>query len=301
MRRVFWFLSIMCCVGTMAAQKASFTLDQQGCVLWRELLMRGDYWDNANRATYKQTEPKHWRVEKRETQGNETILSGTVFLPDAQLPFTERMSSKAPYEADYLQEIPDVKHTFTFRFYLPVNKYVGHSVWFSGKEFKLPAEAPQKPYQTLGSANDNSLRIQMDDGILQITSETPFKIHLADYRPSSNNYHLNLYFNKVDGKSVAQFHLSFQPYRFTPLDLRPACNMGFRDEVEDDNKGGWTDQGPANDLRMFPVGSQTFCNTTFDIVDPKKNAGKSCIVLGNSRKPAFPLHAEAKQTNAPHG
>ncbi|MBR0459407.1 MAG: hypothetical protein IJJ26_09225, partial [Victivallales bacterium] len=47
--------------------------------------------------------------------------------------------------------------------------------------------------------------------------------------------------------------------------------------------------------------SQTFCNTTFDIVDPKKNAGKSCIVLGNSRKPAFPLHAEAKQTNAPHG
>ncbi len=67
------------------------------------------------------------------------------------------------------------------------------------------------------------------------------------------------------------------------VDLRPFANVGFRDEVECDNKGGWTDQG-GKDMRHLPVGIQTLRGVPFDIIDPDKNSGKSCIVLKNGRQ-----------------
>lgn len=69
-----------------------------------------------------------------------------------------------------------------------------------------------------------------------------------------------------------------------PLDLGAVCNMGFRDELADDGKGGWTDQG-GNDFRYMPLGALTFCGVPFTILDPAKNQGKSCLVLrGNGRQ-----------------
>ena len=82
----------------------------------------------------------------------------------------------------------------------------------------------------------------------------------------------------------------------TPIDLRSSSNMGFRDEVAMDGKGGWTDQG-NNDLRLLPLGRQKFCGVEFNIIDPSANGGKSCIVLRGAERPAFPLSAEVA-TNA---
>ncbi len=75
---------------------------------------------------------------------------------------------------------------------------------------------------------------------------------------------------------------------FFTVDLRSYCNMGFADEVANDGKGGWGDQGPQNDLRNFPVGPQKFLNVPFDIIDPATNAGKSCITLGSAMLKALP-------------
>lgn len=65
---------------------------------------------------------------------------------------------------------------------------------------------------------------------------------------------------------------------FRSVDLRSACNVGFRDEKNQDGTGGWTDQGD-NDLRNLPLGAQTFRGVPFEIVDPAANAGKSAVVL----------------------
>ena len=77
--------------------------------------------------------------------------------------------------------------------------------------------------------------------------------------------------------------------RFVSLDLRPVFNRGFRDDVADDGAGGWTDQGPQNDLSGMPTGRRTFHQVVFDIVDPAANAGASCLVL----------HSEAHAPNCP--
>jgi len=69
-----------------------------------------------------------------------------------------------------------------------------------------------------------------------------------------------------------------------PVDLRPHCTMGFADEKAGDGKGGWSDQGPTNDLSGLPLGRQTFAGIPFDLIDPATNGGLSCVVLGSSQR-----------------
>lgn len=79
------------------------------------------------------------------------------------------------------------------------------------------------------------------------------------------------------------------PDRVETIDLAPFANRGFSDEKDGDQAGGWTDQG-ENDFRMMPVGRVTEAGgIPFDIVDPAKNGGKSCIVLAGTERPYFPL------------
>ncbi|MFA6961582.1 MAG: glycoside hydrolase family 30 beta sandwich domain-containing protein [Opitutaceae bacterium] len=88
---------------------------------------------------------------------------------------------------------------------------------------------------------------------------------------------------------------------FRSIDLRSAANMAFADDVANDRRGGWTDQGPANDMRHMPVGLQTWGGMPFDIIDPAgnlKNPGTSCIVLRGKPRPWLPLETPAIPVNA---
>lgn len=69
-----------------------------------------------------------------------------------------------------------------------------------------------------------------------------------------------------------------------PVDLRPYCTMGFADAKEGDGKGGWSDQGPTNDLSALPVGRHTFAGIPFDLIDPATNGGLACVVLGSAQR-----------------
>jgi len=66
-----------------------------------------------------------------------------------------------------------------------------------------------------------------------------------------------------------------------PIDLTSYCNRGFIDDVGDDGKGGWADQGPKADLRQFPTGKQTFGGVPFTVGEEPR----CCIVLKSSRRP----------------
>jgi hypothetical protein len=69
---------------------------------------------------------------------------------------------------------------------------------------------------------------------------------------------------------------------YTPIDLTAFANRSLVDDVADDGKGGWSDQGPDADLRTFPTGKQTFQGVPFNI-----DKDKSCIVLASSGRPGF--------------
>ena len=57
--------------------------------------------------------------------------------------------------------------------------------------------------------------------------------------------------------------------RFQTIDIRKAANSTYSDETANDDKGGWTDQGAANDLRMFKPGLVTKHGVPFRTIDPK--------------------------------
>lgn len=67
------------------------------------------------------------------------------------------------------------------------------------------------------------------------------------------------------------------------VDLRPYATMGLADEVANDGKGGWTDQGPKLDLHELQAGVADFAGVPFEIVDAARNQGKACVVLGSGQ------------------
>ena len=81
------------------------------------------------------------------------------------------------------------------------------------------------------------------------------------------------------------------PERCVPIDLRSCVTTSFADEKEGDRQGGWFDQG-TNDFRAMPLGRQFAGGVPFDIIDPAKNGGRSCIVLRGGMRPYFPASVE---------
>lgn len=63
------------------------------------------------------------------------------------------------------------------------------------------------------------------------------------------------------------------------LDLTTSANMGFRDDAAGDGKGGWSDQGPDNDLRTFDPARQDYGGVPFRIIDPAANAGRAVLTF----------------------
>jgi len=70
------------------------------------------------------------------------------------------------------------------------------------------------------------------------------------------------------------------------VDLSKLVNRAFADEKADDGQGGWSDQGPTTDLRMFPGAEatqpteQTFNDVPFRILAPL-----GCVVLKSGYRP----------------
>ena len=78
---------------------------------------------------------------------------------------------------------------------------------------------------------------------------------------------------------------------YKPVDLSLFLNRGFKDEVGDDGKGGWSDQGPTADLHEFPTGNQNFGGVPF-LVGQEPNC---CLVLRSNQRP-FPERMPAEAT-----
>ncbi len=91
----------------------------------------------------------------------------------------------------------------------------------------------------------------------------------------------------ISGQEIGDVDIPpLSPAKAFFVDISKVANRGFLDKKGGDGVGGWFDEGEAQDLRLFPVGMQTFEGIPFKIIDPKNNNGKSCIVLhtkGNKR------------------
>jgi hypothetical protein len=75
---------------------------------------------------------------------------------------------------------------------------------------------------------------------------------------------------------------------YKPVDLSAFCNRGLKDDVGDDGKGGWPDQGPKADMHDFPTGDQNFGGVPFALgKEPRR-----CIVLKSNSRPLPDLYPD---------
>lgn len=89
--------------------------------------------------------------------------------------------------------------------------------------------------------------------------------------------------NACSGYSVAKEQV-------VPIDLKARANRGFGD-IDGDGKGGRADQAHNGSLVM-PPGTQVFAGVPFNIIDPAKNDGRSCIALGGCVRTDLPKSCE---------
>lgn len=75
------------------------------------------------------------------------------------------------------------------------------------------------------------------------------------------------------------------------VELSGVVNMGFRDEIAGDGRGGWFDQG-ENDFARMPLGAVSGAGVPFTVIDPAANGGRSALILSGRPRPSFPAAAK---------
>ena len=191
------------------------------------------------------------------------------------------------YRADVSFTEPAELASLSLETRLPVKEYAGNTLKIDGKPFMLPREEQKGLIVHRRAA---MLEIPARNGWISLRGD--FELHIQDnraYKLPSYTVRIRLTpgFGRITAASLA-LTVRCGEGKGIPLDLRRVVNAGFADDVAGDGKGGWTDQGPENDLRMLTPGRQVMKGITFDVIDPAKNGGRSCIMLAGKARPKFP-------------
>ena len=179
---------------------------------------------------------------------------------------------------------------------VPVDVEVG------GKVLELKGEKTKGiVFSTPGHLRERSLVLVA--GNSRFTIRGSFRVRINDARVWSKEplYTVSILpeIREKGTRTGLQIEIEEEKLTSSPVVLASAANMGFRDEKADDGTGGWTDQGPTNDLACIRPGDAVFAGIRFHIADPEKQNNRSCIVRSSSRR--FP-HSGAIPVNAdsPH-
>ena len=201
--------------------------------------------------------------------------------------FVQKMSRVDPRTMRYSVRMtcPDgiAANQLAFALCLPVATHRGGRVMLDGRAAELPAE-PLK-----GSINASGVkRVVVFTTRGKLTFEGNLRVSVQDGRnhKSKEHFRVRLLFSESRGMirdSQLGMTMRYEPYPCAPVDMSKQANMGFRDEVEGDGEGGWTDQG-ENDIRMLRPGTLKACGLSFRVLDPGRNSGKSCLVFAGPQR-----------------
>ena len=178
--------------------------------------------------------------------------------------------------------------TLAFALNVPITKMVGSRLLIDGKELSLT----EKPLRAVTFKEVKRFIVFAPVG--KLIFEGPLAVMVQDPRygegcKSRSNYRFRLMFSPGRGlikNSSISFIIRVAHYETTPIDMSRQANMQFKDEVADDGKGGWTDQGD-NDLRMMKPGRKRYGGVLFNVIDPRRNKGKSCLVFAGPQRDYF--------------
>ena len=171
---------------------------------------------------------------------------------------------------------------------IPVNEVSKLVLFRNGKtvEIKFPKEYKKMELGVYGHCSGGELHLT-NGRILAFKSK--HTIYLQDSRKFKlTSFGMRFWFSGND-LSIT-FEVRKPEFKTIPFD--GSANRSFKDDAADDGKGGWTDQGPSNDLRMLPAGKMVLKGVPFQNADEKKSGRPGAIVVAGERRKFAPYEAE---------
>ena len=232
-------------------------------------------------------------------------VSGTFSPSDdtRSFAFTQNMDRVEPRALRYSAHLscPQgiVANQLAFALCLPIATHRGGRLMLDDRVVDLPVEPLQ------ASVNASGIRrvvVFTTEG--KLTFDGDLKVSVQDGRnhKSTEHFRIRFLFSESHGTirdSRIDMTIRYEPYTCVPVNMSKQANVGFRDDVDGDGKGGWTDQG-ENDIRMLKPGTIKICGLSFRVLDPKRNSGKSCLVFCGPRREHLLKSAELSAPSEPH-
>ena len=288
---IFAFALIFACSRSDAAENAAVNIAPTGefsiAGLRFQLLYRDAQWNSRMQSAA--TVRPEAGFPKRSSELFE--LQGVFNVaPDAAFNLKELIRFRSETQIDYRFSLNSGQAIPANLVALSVNLPMDRALSVNGRPVGFNAEFDPEKWAILHARQETTLEIPLKSGMLILRGTFGFR--LQDERKFKLDHWALWLLADPDSGNVTASELAlsirFQPWRSTPLDLRAAANMGFADPVADDGKGGWTDQGPSNDLAEMHGGGFDFSGIRCNVIEPEDNSGRSCLLFGSKDRPGFP-------------
>lgn len=180
---------------------------------------------------------------------------------------------------------------------LPQDTMSGQRIDIGEESFTLPEDYADQ-WCVYQKENATKVVIPLPSGQLIIEGQFDFQIY--DERRNGMDEYLFMFrapkgSGQIRDSLELNLNYTLKAMGSTPIDISRAVNVGFADDVKDDQKGGWTDQGQENDLYMMKTGILRSAGIDFNVINPDDNRGRSAIVLnGGSHGSHFPDSARVE-------
>ena len=242
--------------------------------------------------SWKPASNSNWQNRKVKWSKNGLTLSAVMPVDWRKADAVETITptGDAEFQLDFQAKFrePTVVNALHGVFQLPAGKM---TVFADGKPVSLPER--YSAMTLLSRSNVKEFRFPVEGGYEVLVSGNPLRLTIQDNRKfDSDTFSFRFGAEPGSGKiKESKLALSFRiiPVKLQPVNLKKTANMDFADEAPGDGKGGWTDQGPENDLRKLKPGTVRTGALSFEVLDPAKNGGRAALVLvGKQRGFAIP-------------
>ena len=225
-------------------------------------------------------------------------------LPDSEIIY--RRISDLEWEASYRLNYPaDFKLNFAaLELEMPIVRMVGKTVEYKGRNYVFPEAVDKKRGYAFGVfENVSEFRLPLANGTLTLAFQEPCKKFMLNdnrfFDPGIKNYSCRIMMNSKNRESRISLKMTYTPNEVRSIPLGSAANRTFSDRVAGDGKGGWTDQGPEQDLSPLAPGLLEVAPAKFQIASDRD--GNSCIVLSGGAVQSLPKVAELPMDGKPVG
>ncbi|GAT35250.1 hypothetical protein TSACC_3314 [Terrimicrobium sacchariphilum] len=233
-------------------------------------------WRRVDQTDFK-TEQGYPRVENGEwkTRGAMKLSDSSSLLVEETISEGRDGAIHVRYDVEKLGDIPTQVLCVTTS--LPIEASAGREIKVNGSPQVLPNDFENTVLFT-GVARD--LALPGASGEISVNGGRYAYIQ-DDRRWGGEAFQIRipLVHEGDDSRYSIELTLREIPYESWPVSIKEKVNRGWKDPVAADGKGGWTDQGPLNDMSVLPSGPLKLHGINFDLLPQASQDERTCLVL----------------------